>query len=753
MTAPTSPRYVRNPVSVTGPRRDRFLDAIKAVAVVRVVLWHTWSWWWLSWIPAMPTMFFASGALLEDSLARRGWWATVRQRVRRLIVPFWVYSATSTIVMVALGWRPAVDELVGWVVPLVDPVGDPQLPGLWIPLWYIRAYLWFVLGAWVLSRIVRRFGAPVVAAAVAATFALWWWTRSGTDVPAEVGDAIAYSAFVMAGMRYRAEGAPSRLNALVLGVGGAAAALWLWSRTGPADGIVNSSYPLTVLVGMAGLGLALSFRDRLANLPGGAQRAVDLVGRRALTIYLWQGPGLVAAQRIVEPRVGPWPLKAVASLAVVVAVIVAAVVVVGPVEDLAAGRGAIRHGAIRRGAVARRLRPGLAMSAIALPGVAVMVVALLVPTPDGPVEAPLSGKAVVTRAEQIQRSLEEPDPTAPSGPVTDPNLPASDRLAAAVDDWVAQNDDLFERIDLGRMEGAVVTATGEHFDLSWAEGSHTTVRPAASQAAGDDEQIAWWSITKAATAAWLLRSVEAGKINLDDQLGRWVPEAPNATSMTIEQLARHMSGIPTELDGDFMTTAPDVALTDYHDRSELAFEPGEGFAYSRTGYFLLTLALERATGVPWRVAMEDLAERAGVRLTFDEDTNPLDRVTDPDGHGYRGSLWASGGVLPTVGDGAGFFQWAFTEGLDESSRVAMTEFSADPERWFYGIGLMPLCPCETEGDRLLASRFGLDSAIAFVVHDEESTATVLIAPDSWFDDDGPAPEFYELQGALLDAAA
>ncbi|MEZ5239317.1 MAG: hypothetical protein R2716_10365 [Microthrixaceae bacterium] len=150
--------------------------------------------------------------------------------------------------------------------------------------------------------------------------------------------------------------------------------------------------------------------------------------------------------------------------------------------------------------------------------------------------------------------------------------------------------------------------------------------------------------------------------------------------------------------------------------------------------------------------MEDLAGRAGVELSFDEDTTPFDRVTDPDGHGYRGGLWASGGILSTVEDGARFFRWAFAEGLDESGRARMADFSADPEHWYYGIGLMPLCPCETDGDRLRAGRYGLDAATGFVVHDEASGATVMVAPDSWFDDDGPAPEFTRL-GSLLDAAS
>ncbi|MFV0317164.1 MAG: serine hydrolase [Microthrixaceae bacterium] len=729
--------------------RDRFLDTIKAVAVVRVVLWHTWSWWWLSWIPAMPAMFFASGALLEDSLQRRGWWATMQQRFRRLIVPFWAYSAASVAVMVLSGWRPSPGELLGWVVPLVDPVGDAALPGLWIPLWYVRAYLWFVIGSEVLSRAVRRVGVYALLSASLATVLVWWWMRSGHDVPAEVGDAVAYSVFVMAGMLYRREGTPRAVRAWVCGVAALVSAVAWWAGFGPADGVVNRSYVLTMLVGIAGLAIAIALREPLASLHGRPAAIVEVIGRRALTIYLWQGFGLVAAQRLVDSRMEPGPLRAVGSITIVALVIVAAVALVGPLEDQAARRAPTGH---------RRRLPTLASC---VPGVALVVLAFALPAVNEPVEAPLSGKAVVTRAEVIQRSLEgstaEVDQPAEeltgqelTGQEAPGPLSTTDALRTALEGWISDNQAVVERVDLNRLDVAVLTAGGERYLLRWERGAPVEVAQPPDGEGG--EVMPWWSVTKAATAAWLMRSVESGQVRLDDTLGRWVPEAPNATSITLEQLARHTSGIPTALDRSFLESAPDLALADYAANPELSFEPGTGFEYSRTGYFLLALALERATGTTWRAAMEDLAVRAGVELTFDEDLTPLDRVTDPDGRGYRGGLWSSGGILASLEDSAALFNWIFTEGLAEPTLATMTRFASDPQRWFYGIGLMPLCPCETVGDTLGAQRYGLDSPTAFMVHDARSSATVMAAADSWFDDDGPAVEFYDLQGALLDAA-
>ena len=324
--------------TVGKPTRDRMLDVVRAVALVRVLLWHTWSWWWLSWVPAMPAMFFGTGALLEDSLARRGWWSTVRHRARRLLLPYWAYAAASVLTMAILGWRPAPSELVGWMIPLVDPSGPMDAAGLWIPLWYVRAYLWFVLAAGLLRWCAQRLGDLAVVGAAAATLALTLMERAGVTPPLAAAEFVAYSVFVLAGMRYRSHGGPSFKVALGLAVAAMAAAIAWWGRFGPDDGIVNRSLMLTVLVGMAGVGAAVAFRGPLGRFEGRSRRIVDLLGRRALSIYLWQGFGLLAAQRLLEGRGLTWPARALASLLIVVTVTAAAVTVFGPLEDRAAGR-------------------------------------------------------------------------------------------------------------------------------------------------------------------------------------------------------------------------------------------------------------------------------------------------------------------------------------------------------------------------------------------------------------------------------
>jgi len=52
------------------------------------------------------------------------------------------------------------------------------------------------------------------------------------------------------------------------------------------------------------------------------------------------------------------------------------------------------------------------------------------------------------------------------------------------------------------------------------------------------------SVTKQFTAAAILKLVEAGKLSLSDEIGRFLPEYPaRGRKITIEQLLNHTSGI------------------------------------------------------------------------------------------------------------------------------------------------------------------------------------------------------------------
>jgi CubicO group peptidase (beta-lactamase class C family) len=120
--------------------------------------------------------------------------------------------------------------------------------------------------------------------------------------------------------------------------------------------------------------------------------------------------------------------------------------------------------------------------------------------------------------------------------------------------------------------------------------------------------------TKGFTALTVLRLVEAGRLTLDTTarslLGDDVPLVDDR--VTVEQLLTHRSGIGDYFDEDIPLPVDDYVMpVPVHelDRSDdylrildghpAKFAPGESFSYSNSGYVLLAVLAERATGVPF----------------------------------------------------------------------------------------------------------------------------------------------------------
>jgi len=112
------------------------------------------------------------------------------------------------------------------------------------------------------------------------------------------------------------------------------------------------------------------------------------------------------------------------------------------------------------------------------------------------------------------------------------------------------------------------------------------------------------SITKQFTSAAIMQLVEQKRIALDDTLGRFLPEYPQWSRVTIRQLLNHTSGIHSYTASSAWQTrmaqqlAPDTVLG-FVARDTFDFAPGTGYRYNNTGYFLLGQVLERVTKSPY----------------------------------------------------------------------------------------------------------------------------------------------------------
>ncbi|MHB1057408.1 MAG: serine hydrolase domain-containing protein [Rhodanobacter sp.] len=109
------------------------------------------------------------------------------------------------------------------------------------------------------------------------------------------------------------------------------------------------------------------------------------------------------------------------------------------------------------------------------------------------------------------------------------------------------------------------------------------------------------SVSKQFTAAAILLLAEDGRLNLDDPVRHWLPTLPATSStVTLRQLLTHTGGLV-----DYEDLIPPGTTGQVSDNDVLRmlsatpktyFAPGTSYRYSNSGYVLLGLVVERASG-------------------------------------------------------------------------------------------------------------------------------------------------------------
>ncbi|MEO6237958.1 MAG: serine hydrolase domain-containing protein [Vicinamibacterales bacterium] len=134
------------------------------------------------------------------------------------------------------------------------------------------------------------------------------------------------------------------------------------------------------------------------------------------------------------------------------------------------------------------------------------------------------------------------------------------------------------------------------------------------------------SLSKPFTALAALMLEQRGRLSLDDDVRRWVPELPDyGAPIRVRDLLEHTSGLRDigtlmVLSGRQVTTMPDF-LGLLESQRALNFQPGARHEYSHSDYLVLGLVLERVTGEPFGAHLErELLEPLGMRGSFIHDT-------------------------------------------------------------------------------------------------------------------------------------
>jgi peptidoglycan/LPS O-acetylase OafA/YrhL len=335
------------------PTRSSYVDTLRALAIVRVYVHHTL---WISWLttlfPSMWVMFALAGLFTARSIDSRGGRDTVRARFRRTLPPLWGLALVVVPLMLLEGWARdrtsplSWPDLVYWIIPLANPPTSSWAGAFALALWYLRAYLWFVLLSPMMLWAFRRWPVPTLVAPLLAAMVLNlpWITLPPSKIGDVIGTVTIYGTAWMFGFA-RLGGQLDRLSARACGL--LAAAL---GAAGLAWGLVFGSedgWPFTNQVAEAlwGTGFVLVLlrwhpsMDWLKHRPAVA-KTVSYLNSRAVTIYVWHLPVLLATGTLLAMAGVSTAGMAGRFAALTFGVVLLAVTVLatGWIEDLAARR-------------------------------------------------------------------------------------------------------------------------------------------------------------------------------------------------------------------------------------------------------------------------------------------------------------------------------------------------------------------------------------------------------------------------------
>jgi D-alanyl-D-alanine carboxypeptidase len=261
------------------------------------------------------------------------------------------------------------------------------------------------------------------------------------------------------------------------------------------------------------------------------------------------------------------------------------------------------------------------------------------------------------------------------------------------------------------------------------------------------------SITKQFTSSAVMQLVEQGKIGLDDDIMKYLPNVPtHGRRILVRHLLNHTSGIPsyTDIGQPFAAVsrldlaADSLVAIVAHD--SLLFEPGTHFYYNNTGYFMLGMILERVTGRKYGDYVEErLFAPAGLRQTVYCDSR---RIIPHRAQGYERTPpglvnadflsmqlpFAAGSLCSTIGDLV-----AWTARLSHGRVVGATSYaqmttpvtlpSGRPMSYGFGLGSDMLA-----GHRVISHGGGINGFISQLTYLPQDSLTIVVLSNT-----SPAP--------------
>lgn len=180
------------------------------------------------------------------------------------------------------------------------------------------------------------------------------------------------------------------------------------------------------------------------------------------------------------------------------------------------------------------------------------------------------------------------------------------------------------------------------------------------------------SIGKQFTAVAILQLMEQGKLSLQDEITRFIPDYPTqGNKITIEHLLTHTSGIHNyagikdpekKLSGDISLSQ----VIDFFKNLPMRFAPGTKWEYSNSGYLLLGYIIEKITGKSYPEYLEEnIFKPLGMSNSYFANNKRIIKkrvgAYSAGEMGFENSrylnptiIYSAGAIQSTIGD---FFKW------------------------------------------------------------------------------------------------
>ncbi len=135
------------------------------------------------------------------------------------------------------------------------------------------------------------------------------------------------------------------------------------------------------------------------------------------------------------------------------------------------------------------------------------------------------------------------------------------------------------------------------------------------------------SITKQFTSTAILKLAEQGKLSLQDDIAKYLPEFKAPGRITIEHLLNHTSGIKSYTSlAEIMSKevkAKSITINDMLkviEKQPADFAPGDQWLYNNSGYYLLGAIIEKVSGVSYNDYLEKtFFKPIGMKSTYVND--------------------------------------------------------------------------------------------------------------------------------------